>query len=438
MRPGRLFACFVAVNAVHCGGAPATSPVSPSSASSSTAVAPVPPSAPSGPPNIVLVLADDLGYGDLSSYGNRLVETTQIDRLAAEGMRFTDFYTPSPVCAPARAALMTGRWGIRNGIKWNTGTPRLFPGEVMIASVLKARGYATGVVGKWHLGATQREMPPWFGFDFFYGVKSSPPQTDFVSGDRVTNDFPGMDLVTERFTQEAVKFLRASADKPVFLYLAHHVAHSPHWASATYAGRTSRSYYDAVLEMDDSLSRAMNVLREQGKERNTLVLFTSDNGPENVVGGTAGALIGTKATIHEGGIRVPFIAWWPGRIPAGRVTSEPATTLDLFPTIVNFAGATMPARQYDGASIAALLAGETPRIGGAGIDGGRELLFWEGTSQAAAIRSGRWKYIRGPTSAASSGSLFDLVDDPGEQRNLIRGRPDLGTLLLRRMNELGR
>lgn len=422
-----------------CGGLPA-SPVAsteaPSGASATTASTNQP--VQTGPPNIVIVLADDLGYGDLSVYGNSQYKTPTIDRLAAEGTRFTDFYVPYPVCAPSRAALLSGRVALRNGVRWNNGTI-LNKGEILLASVLKARGYATGIVGKWHLGYNRTEMPPVYGFDFFYGTKDSPPETDFVSGDLVTTDFPGMDLVTERFTQESLKFLRQSADKPVFLYLAHHVAHAPAFASFGFAGSTARPYSDAIVEMDRSLERIMTLLREQGKDRNTLVIFTSDNGPENVVGGSTGPLIGTKGTVHEGGVRVPFIAWWPGQVPAGRVVTDPAMSLDLFPTLVSITGATLPSRQYDGVNIAPLLLGQVSRIEGQGLEGGRDFIFWGSASGVpTAIRSGRWKYIRGATTAASSGSLFDVVDDPGEQKNLIRPQADLATLLLKRLDQLGK
>jgi arylsulfatase A-like enzyme len=418
---------------VGCGGASNKAPLAPDPATVAT------PAPPVGPPNVVLILADDLGYGDLRGYHDSGLRTPTIQRLMDEGTRFTDFYVPQPVCAPSRAALLSGRWGIRNGIRWNTGALRLAAGEVLLPSVLRARGYATGMVGKWHMGSARHELPPAYGFDFFYGVKNSPPNTDFVAGDQVTTDYPGMDLVTERFTAESLKFLRGTAGRPVFLYVAHHVAHTPHFASASFVGRTSRAYSDAIIEMDDSIARTLSVLAEQGRENNTLVLFLSDNGPENIVGGSAGDFIGTKGTVQEGGVRVPLIAWWPGRIPGGRVVSEPASSLDLFPTIVNFTGATMPARHYDGQSIAATLTGEGPRLTGPGIDGGREFLFWgDATGTPAAIRSGRWKFIRGGTAAASSGRLFDLETDRGEQMNLVRSRPDIAALLLRRMSELAR
>ncbi len=412
-----------------CGG-----PAAPTSTTGgATAVAAPTPTPRPGPPDIVVILADDMGWGDLGVYGHPVIGTPNIDRLAAEGSRFDAMYVPTPVCAPSRASLLTGRYGARNGVAWNDSTS-LKAGEITIARLLKNQGYTTGMVGKWHLGAKVADLPMRHGFESFYGMLSSPPGTQFIQGDQVTPDFPGMDLLTKRLTREAVSVIKkAPSDRPLFLYLAHHAPHSPHYASADFDGRSGWGIYgDAVQELDWSVGEIMRTLKETGRDTNAIVLFLSDNGPD--AAGSPGPLTYGKGNINEGGIRVPAIAWQPGKVPAGRVIKDPASTLDLFPTFAGLAGAPLPERTYDGVNITKLLTGEVDRITGQGVDGGREFLFFM-SRDAAAIRSGKWKYVR-PGFRDSIPVLYDLEADPGETNTIRRFNLDTVNLLDKRLTQL--
>lgn len=404
-----------------CGGGGAGSAPAGVGGALATAASAIPtavtPTTRSGPPDIVVIMADDLGWGDIGSFGNIHTRTPNIDRLAAEGARFDAMYVPSPICAPSRASLLTGRYAPRNGVLWNDGST-MNRGEVTIAQLLKGQGYATGIVGKWHLGATPVDMPLRRGFDFFYGMMSSPPVTDFVSGEAITKDFPGMDLLTKRLTDEATSFIKkVPADKPLFLDIAHHAPHAPNISGPEFTGKaTLGPYGDAVQELDWSVGEVLKTLKDTGRDRNTLLVFVSDNGP--VAAGSPGPFTYGKGNVNEGGIRVPAIVWQPGRIPAGRLIKDPATTTDFFPTFAAVAGATMPAKDYDGVDISRLLTGQVERIPGSGIGGGRELYFFI-SSTVAAMRSGKWKYVK-PGYRDSVPVLYDLEADPGELNNLRR------------------
>jgi arylsulfatase len=376
------------------------------------------------------MLADDMGWGDLGVYGHPTVRTPNIDRLAAEGARLNAMYVPSPVCAPSRAALLTGRYGVRNGVKWNDSSS-LRSGEITIAKLLKEQGYQTAAFGKWHLGAAVADLPLRHGFDSFYGMLSSPPGTQFIDGEQITGDYPGMDLVTKRLTDGATAVIRkAASDRPLLLYLAHHAPHSPNYASATFAGRSGGGVYgDAIEELDWSVGEVMRALRETGRDKNALVLFLSDNGP--VAMGSPGPFTYGKGNINEGGIRVPALAWRPGRIPAGRVITDATTTVDLFPTFATLGGAPMPPRDYDGVDIGKLLSGEVDRMPGPGLDNRREFFFFI-NSDVAAVRSGKWKYVR-PGFRDSVPVLYDLEADPGEENSLRRQRSDIAAQLEKRI-----
>lgn len=417
---------------LSCGGG---QPVLPSSASKTgdAAAAAVPTPAPNlGPPNVVLILADDLGWGDLGSYGNRTIHTPNLDRLAAEGARFTSFYVPSPICAPSRAGLLTGRFPPRVGIPWNPPT-RLHDGEVVLAKVLKAGGYATGMVGKWHLGWERDDMPTHHGFDFYYGIPAGEDESDFVLGDSLTTDTVAPSELARRYTSEAVRFIGAHRQR-FFMYVAHRDPHLDNYPSREFAGRSGAGAYgDVVEQLDASVGDLMRSLLEQNLDRNTLVLFMSDNGPVTPPG-SPGPFSGGKFSCEEGGVRVPLIARWPARIPAGRVVHEPASSLDLFPTIVALTGATLPAKPYDGKDISRLLTGQTERIGGQGIDGGREIVFF-GPTGPAGLRSGKWKYLRTGLWSGTA-TLFDVEADPGEKLDVSRARPDLVKQLEGRLLEL--
>ncbi len=384
----------------------------------------------------MLILADDLGNGDLGSYGHPTIKTPNLDQLASQGVRFTNFYVPAPVCAPSRAGLMTGRWPVRTGIPWNPPT-RLNDDEVTIADALRARGYATAMLGKWHLGWEPPDMPIHHGFDSYYGLPAGEDPGDFVRGDRITQDGVGLDMLARRYLDEAVTFVRSvPRDRPFFLYIAHRTPHAPYFASDLFRGKSAYGIYgDVIEEMDWTTGELMKVLRETDRDGNTLVFFTSDNGPAQGEPGSTGGLSGEKGSCREGGLRVPGIAWWPARVPGGRVLSEPATTLDLFPSFLALAGGTLPAdRKYDGQDITKLLTGELTKLPGPGIDGNREFLFWYG-SNAVAIRSGKWKYLR-PGFWSDAPGLFDLEADPGEGKELRRTHPDIAERLSARFDEI--
>jgi arylsulfatase A-like enzyme len=408
--------------------------------SSPAAVAPPPPTPTPdlGPPNVIIVLADDLGWGDLSSYGSTTVKTPNIDRMAAEGARFTSFYVAAPICAPSRAALMTGRWPPRVGIPWNPPN-HLNPKEVVIAEPLRDRGYATGMLGKWHLGWTPDEMPIHYGFDFYYGVATGEDEGNFVLGDQPTKDVVNPDQFAFRYTQDALKFIKAAGpDRRFFVYLAHRDPHLPNYPAVGFAGTSAGGAYgDSIQQLDFTVGQLLQGLKDLGVDQNTLVIFTSDNGPTVPPKGpgSTGGLSGGKGSCEEGGIRVPGIMRWPARIRPGRVVDEPVSNLDLFPTIVALTGAKLPERHYDGQDVSRLVTGEVERMPGRGIDGGREIVFWQEGGRPGALRSGRYKYLR-PGWWNVSPSLYDLSIDPREQNDLSQTRKDLVKQLETRLQEI--
>jgi arylsulfatase A len=428
---GWLSVLLLAALGVGCGGdtsAPPTAGPTP---------APTPTPTPDlGPPNFVVIFVDDMGYGDLSSYGHPTIRTPNIDRLGEEGAVFTSFYVPAPICAPSRAALLTGRWPIRTGIPWNP-PDRLDDDELTIADVLKTDGYATGAVGKWHLGWTTEEMPIHHGFDFYYGIVAGFDESDAILGDQPTSDTVAPAFWSQRYTEEAIAFIAAHPDEPFFLYLAHRDPHLPNVPAPEFAGTSADGAYGDVIEqLDASVGELMAALVDLGRDSNTLVVFTSDNGPVIPPDGpgSAGPLFGGKGSLQEGGIRVPALMRWPDRIPAGLVVNEMTSTLDLFPTLVALAGAPLPDRLYDGRDIRGLITGEVDQLPGDGFDGKRELVFWY-TREARAIRSGRWKYLRpGPWSHIQT--LYDLETDPGEKHDLSFENPEMVEQLDLRIDEI--
>jgi arylsulfatase A-like enzyme len=424
--PARLCPVALLLALAACGGGSSGSPAgSTPAAALSPAATPFAP-VDLGPPNVVLILADDLGWGDLGSFGHTAIKTPNIDRIGAEGARFTSFYVPAAVCAPSRAGLMTGRFPARTGIAWNP-PDHLNPDETTVAELLQARGYATGMVGKWHLGWDAPHMPVHYGFDFYYGIPAGEDTNYFYSGDSPTKDEVGPDQLSRKYTQEALRFAGSVArPRPFFLYLAHRDPHLPNYPAADFTGRSAGgSYGDTIEQLDATVGDLMKGLKDLGVDQNTLVIFTSDNGP--VVPpkgpGSAGNLSGSKGSVEEGGVRVPALMRWPARIRPGRVVAEPVSTLDLLPTLVALAGASLPRLPLDGQDVSRLLTGQVERIGGRGIDGGRELVFF-GPEGAAAIRSGRFKYMR-PGFWNTQPSLYDLDADPGERNDLRASRPDL-------------
>ena len=348
--------------------------------------------AASRPPNIVIILADDLGYGDLGCYGSPNIRTPHLDAMAREGLRFTDFYAAAPVCSPSRAALLTGRYPIRSGMYGERDV--LFPNspgglpreEITIARALKGRGYATAHVGKWHLGIHPGNTPRDHGFDHSLGLPYSndmdarpglprgssgsptPPGDGWtvalIRDGEVVEKPADQTTLTRRYTERATDFIRENKDTPFFLYFAHTFPHVPLFASPGFKGRSRRGIYgDVVEELDWSVGQVLAAVRSAGVAENTLVFFTSDNGPwliMNNQGGSAGPLREGKGSTWEGGMRVPGIAWWPGRIKPGGVTAVPASTMDLFSTALTAAGAPLPGdRVIDGVDLAPVLAGRT-------------------------------------------------------------------------------
>jgi arylsulfatase A-like enzyme len=419
------------------------------------------PEAEDRPPNFIIILTDDQGYEDVGVYGARGFQTPHLDGLAAEGMRFTGFYVAESTCTPSRAALLTGSYPVRVGLP-NILGPRstigLNPDEVTLAEILQGQGYATAAVGKWHLGDHPKFLPTNHGFDSYFGL---PYSNDYSPDPRnnprdATRDYPMLPLLrdttvierepdqatlTQRYTDEAVAFIETHREQPFFLYLAHSSPHVPLYVSDAYKGTTERGLYgDVIEEIDGSVGRVMNTLQRLDLDEQTLVFFTSDNGPWLAYGdhaGSAGPLREGKMTTFEGGHRVPAIARWPGRIPAASTSDELVTAMDLLPTIALLAGAEVPTdRTIDGRDIWPILSGEP----GAGSPHESFLYYYKGQIQA--VRSGKWKLHiphRYPTlidgEAGSGGAmgrveeakielaLFDLESDIGETTNVIDEYP---------------
>ena len=407
------------------------------------------------PANIVIIFADDLGYGDLSSYGSPSTKTPHLDQMACEGMRFTDFYSAASICTPSRAALMTGCYAGRVGLLdvLFPGQPEgLHPEEITIADMLKKRGYATTCIGKWHLGDHPEMLPTKHGFDSYYGIPFSndmymSPELKLAQDvhlregltlkdvrpeefqDRVplmrddeVIEYPcDQTTLTRRYTQEAVKFIKRNHDKPFFLYLPHSMPHVPLFASTDFQGRSDRGLYgDVIEELDWSVGEILKTLKEMGLDERTLVVFTSDNGPwflDNGRGGSAGPLRGYKFQSYEGGMRVPCIMRWPGQIPAETRCSEVVGTIDLLPTIATIAQAEMPTdRVIDGKSIWNLMSGQP------GARSPHDAFFYCGQTGPEAIRCGKWKLRRQgsvPLEEASE-EVFDSDHLRGRHRRLLR------------------
>lgn len=422
-------------------------------------------------PNFVIIFADDLGYGDLGCYGHPSIRTPRLDRMAAEGIRFTDFYTADAICTPSRAALLTGRYAVRSGMSYPKrvlfpqspgGLP---PGEITIAEALRERGYATAHVGKWHLGLNPGSRPNDQGFDYSLELpysndmdprpgltpdakKSPTPPLDgwnvplLLNGGIIERPADQRTL-TRRYTEAVVSFIERESTRPFFIYLAHSFPHTPVFASAGFAGRSPRGIYgDAVEEIDWSVGHILDALREHGLAENTLVVFTSDNGPwlaMNQQGGSAGPLRNGKGTTWEGGFRVPAIAWWPGKI-APAVTREVAHTMDLFTTSLAFAGISPPSdRPIDGIDLRGLL------LRGEALPG--RPFFYHRSEHVVAVRLGRFKLHRytfpdfnTPHAAREPGPfLYDLGIDPEERFNVASAHPgivaQLEALMVQRESE---
>ncbi len=408
-------------------------------------------------PNIVVIFCDDLGYGDLGCFGHPTIRTPNLDRMAAEGMKFTQFYSAAPVCTPSRAALMTGRLPIRNGM-CSDRRRVLFPNsgggipaeEVTLAEGLKTAGYATACVGKWHLGHLPQFLPTNNGFDSYFGIPYSNdmdrvndapkgrapfwnPKVKYwnvpLMRDTKTVERPAdQTTITKRYTQEATKFIKSHTDKPFFLYMPHSMPHVPLFRSKDFVGRSSRGLFgDVIEEIDWSVGQILDTLRASKLEKKTIVWFTSDNGPWLIFkeqGGSAGLLRDGKGSTWEGGMREPTLAWWPGTIPAGRVTQELGTTMDIFTTSLKLAAAEVPSdRQIDGVDLQSVLRG--------GRRGPRDTVYYYRGTRLMAVRVGPWKahfmtqpaYGRKQAEKHDPPELYNLDVDPGEHYNVAKDNP---------------
>ena len=382
-------------------------------------------------PNIILILADDLGYGDIGAYGATLIQTPRIDRMAAEGVRLTDFHASGNVCTPSRAGLHTGRYAIRSGLAAGTITlddERGFPpGTVTIASLLQQHGYRTGLIGKWHLGHhSEAQQPNANGFDEFYGLLHPNDVEQPLYRNRSASTEPMVQTaLTRRFTEEAVRFIRQSSGQSFFLFLSHTAPHIPLAASSAFAGSSKAGAYgDLVEELDWSVGQLLDAVEQEGIANNTVILFTSDNGP--FPEGSPGRLRGGKGTSWEGGYRVPFIARWPGRFEPGKVADALAMNIDLFPTFAAMAGVSAPAGlALDGRDILPILTGEASRTP-------HEALYFFNHDRIAAVRTQDWRivvradYRNIERLLPDHGIqlLFDMRKDPAERYSLAERRPD--------------
>jgi arylsulfatase A len=406
--------------------------------------------------NFVVIFCDDLGYGDLGVFGHPTIKTPNLDRMAHEGQKWTNFYAAASVCTPSRAGILTGRLPIRSGM-CSDKRRVLFPdsagglpaSEITIAKALKAEGYATGCVGKWHLGHLPQYLPTSHGFDSYYGIPYSndmdkvakqgtdvwrPSKVEYFNvplmrDEEIIERPADQTTITKRFTEESIHFIKKNRDNPFFLYLAHSLPHVPLFRSSQFEGKSMRGIYgDVIEEIDHGVGQILETLKALHLDKDTLVVFTSDNGPWltfNELGGSAGLLREGKGCTYEGGMREPTIFWQPGTVKPG-VVHGMGSTLDLFPTFCKAAGADIPQdRAYDGYDLNAVLTGKSnsPRD---------EMFFYRG-QQIFAARKGNFKahfktksaYGKDPVETHETPVLYDLGVDPSEQWDVSKKHPDI-------------
>lgn len=405
------------------------------------------------PPNFVIIFCDDLGYGDIGCFGSKKHRTPNIDRMASEGLKLTSFYVTSGVCTPSRSSLMTGCYPRRvnmhvdnrgGWVLFPRASKGLNPKEITIAEVLKKQGYATGIVGKWHLGDQPPFLPTKQGFDSYFGIPYSNdmgkprrnyPPLPLMRNETVIESEPDQRLLTKRYTAEAIKFIKANKDKPFFLYLPHTMPHNPIFASKNFAGKSKNGKFgDAVEEIDWSTGEILKTIKANGIDENTLVIFTSDNGAARRWGGSNAPLSGYKGSTMEGGMREPCVIRWPGKIPAGKTCDALASTIDLLPTFAKIAGGSAPTdRVIDGKDIAPLLfhpeKATTPH----------EAFYYYFRDQLQAVRSGKWKLHLARTQRRRGkkrkpqrlpNRLYNLETDIGEKTNVAGENPAVVKRLL--------
>lgn len=356
-------------------------------------------------PNIILILADDLGYADLGCFGSKTIRTPHLDTLAAEGTKFTSFYVTQAVCSASRAALMTGSYPNRvsmQGALNHTSKEGIHPDEYLLPEMLKNQGYRTGIFGKWHLGTAELFHPLKHGFDEFWGIPYSNDNSKFhpslaeempplpvYEDAKVHETDPDQSQFTRRITEKAVSFIRRHAEHPFFLYVPHVMPHVPIFASDRFKGKSPHGLYaDVVEELDWSIGLIMAAVQQAGISEKTLVLFFSDNGPFLSYGnhaGSAAPLREGKLTSYEGGVRVPFIAHWPNKVPAGKVSEQAITEMDILPTIQTCLEAKGPTFNIDGKNVSDLWFGKE------GAQSPHQALVFYAGSELQAIRHGNWK-----------------------------------------------
>jgi arylsulfatase A len=411
-------------------------------------------------PNFIVIFCDDLGYGDIGPFGSTLNRTPHLDRMAQEGMRLTSFYSSCSVCSPSRASLMTGCYAQRLDMHVNDkNLCVLFPGdrkglspsEVTIAEVLRPHGYATACIGKWHLGDQPAFLPTRQGFDRYFGIPYSNdmketkdgtrPPLPLMRNERVIEAPAEQSTLTKRYTDETIDFINQHQDRPFFIYLPHTFPHVPLFAGVDYLGKSGNGLYgDVIEELDASTGAILNTLRKLRLHHRTLVVFTSDNGAMFGRGRSNGVLRGHKGTTWEGGMREPFLAWWPGQIPPDTTSGALASTLDVLPTLTHLAGAKLPEnRILDGHNLWPVL-GRLP--------GGRsacDYFYYYQMDQLQALRDARWKLHLpmvakqrnwGAPEPASPLMLFDLSSDTGESHDLADAYPAVVERLLQQAQQM--
>lgn len=391
-------------------------------------------------PNIVIIFCDDLGYGDLTSYGHPTIKTPNLDRMASEGMKFTNFYSGSPACTASRYALLTGRYPIRSGFGWvlSPRSPRgMHPEEITLAEGMKNAGYSTAMFGKWHLGVTKTEyLPLQNGFDEFLGLPYSndmiPPKwkdIPLIDGNDTLEHNPDQTKLTKMYTERAVDFIERKKDDPFFLYVPYAMPHVPLMPGEDFNSSERGAYGDVVEEIDWGVGQIMKALKAQGIAENTLVFFTSDNGPwiiKNEKGGSSGLLRDGKGSTWEGGMRVPGIAWWPGTVEAGTIQTQRASTLDLYHTAFSLTGQNVPKdRPVDGRDISEILQNGT-------TENDDPYFYYGLNNKLMAVRKGPWKlhtvtysqtgldYFEGKLPL-----LFNLSIDPSEKYEVSDNNPEV-------------